>query len=226
MVTAGDGRDDGRLLLWWTPLDLSATALREAGECLTTEELRRAERYAQAKDRDRFVAARAGLRRVLARQLGCPPAQVRIEVAEGGKPHLAGSDLRFNASRSGDKALYATSWTTEVGVDLERIRPDVDVDGLARRFFTEKERRALASRTGEERLVAAFECWTRKEAYVKGVGAGLRLPLKELDVWSGRDEPTTVGGWLIHQVQVSAAFAAAVAGESLADWVPAALRAA
>lgn len=67
--------------------------------------------YLNPLDRDRFLAARGWLRRLLASQLLCAPGQVRMVTRDGAKPGLASSDLRCNAARSAGLALYATSWS-------------------------------------------------------------------------------------------------------------------
>jgi 4'-phosphopantetheinyl transferase len=74
----------------------------------------------------------------------------------------------------------------DVGVDVELIRADADLDGIAAKFFTRAEQDALASLPPAQRLAASFHCWTRKEAYLKGIGAGLTSPLlRTVDVWAG-----------------------------------------
>jgi 4'-phosphopantetheinyl transferase len=212
------------LSLWWAPLDISATALRGLSSCLSPEERQRADLFHHPLDRARFVAARGWLRRLLASQLLCAPGEVRIVTGDSGKPGVACSDLRFSAARSAGIALYATSWRMEVGVDVEAIEASTDVDGIAARFFSRAEQRALASLPPAQRLAASFQCWTRKEAYVKGIGAGLTFPLRTVDVWAGGRQRTIVSGWSVHQVDMAPGFAAAVAGADLGEWVPEAPR--
>lgn len=108
----------------------------------------------------------------------------------------------------------------KVGVDIEAIRATADVDRIAARFFSRAEQRALASLPPTQRLAASIQCWTCKEAYVKGVGTGLSFPLRDVDVWDGGRRPATVSGWSVHQVDVTPRFAAAVAGADLGEWVP------
>lgn len=166
---------------------------------------------------------------MLAGLIRCRPSEILISTRSGGKPVVESSDLRFNGSRSGGIALYATSWTTEVGVDIEAIRTtaadDVDeVDEIATRFFSAHERRALAAMAPEQRLVATFQCWTCKEAYGKAIGSGLSFPVTTLDTWSEAGGPATISGWSVHQVGLSPGFVAAVAGEGLEGWNPTAPR--
>ncbi len=131
---------------------------------------------------------------------------------------LVDGDLRFNTSRSGGIALFATSRTTEVGVDIEEIRSTVDVEGMAARFFSPAERAALASLGPAQRPAAFFQCWTRKEAYVKGTATGLTVPITTIDVGVGGE--TNVSGWAVHQVDVAPGFAAAVAVHRYDGTVP------
>lgn len=201
--------------LWWTPLDVPASALRDFEDCLSGEELTRAAGFHRPVDRRHFVVARGSLRRLLARLLGCTPGEVCIIAGNRSKPRLAGSELRFNASRSANVALYAASWTTEVGVDVEAIRVTADVDGLAARFFSPAEQRSLAPLPPTERLVACYQCWTRKEAYLKGIGVGLALPLRDIDLSVLPRRTTEVSHWSVHQIEVLPGFAAAVAGKGL-----------
>jgi 4'-phosphopantetheinyl transferase len=219
-----EAQADAGLALWWAPLDIPATALRGLAACLSPQERRRADRLHRPLDRARFLAARGWLRRLLASRLLCAPGEVRIVTGDGGKPALAGSDLCFSAARSAGIALYATSWRMDVGVDIEAFRATADVDGIAARFFSPAERRALASLPPAQRLAASFQCWTRKEAYVKGIGAGLAFPLRTVDVWAGGRQRVMVSGWSVHQVDVAPGFAAAVAGEGPGAWVPTAPR--
>jgi 4'-phosphopantetheinyl transferase len=139
---------------------------------------------------------------------------------DNGKPLLDSSELRFNASRSAGIALYATSWTIQLGVDIEAIRATVDVEGIATRFFSTNEQRALQSLPAAQRLTATFQCWTRKEAYVKGIGTGLTIPINTIEVGVDSDRQATVSDWTVHQVNVAAGFAAAVAGERYGGPVP------
>lgn len=223
-VSVRAGTDEAQagagLSLWWAPLDISATALRGVSSCLSPEERQRADLFRRSLDRARFLAARGWLRRLLASQLLCAPGEVRIVTGDSGKPMLACSDLRFSAARSAGVALYATSWRMDVGVDVEAIRATADIDGIAARFFSPAEQRALASLPPAQRLAASFQCWTRKEAYVKGIGAGLAFPLRTVDVWAGGRERVTVSGWSVHQVDMAPGFAAAVAGAGTCAWVP------
>ncbi|MEO3872002.1 4'-phosphopantetheinyl transferase superfamily protein [Nonomuraea sp. B12E4] len=152
---------------------------RAAWEELAPDERARALRTRDPRARARYVAARSRLRRTLASYLGVEPGAVRLRRGRHGKPELAGDGPRFNLSHSGDVALLAVSATRDVGVDVERVRHDMDVVRLAHRFFTPGE---YALVRGAERPPDAFaRLWTRKEACVKALGGtlfqGLAAPI-------------------------------------------------
>jgi len=210
--------------LWWAPLDVPASSLASLSECLSSLEQARADEYHDPLARDHFVAARGWLRHLVAGQTDCRPDEVRFSIRPGGKPEIECSDLKFNGARSAGIALYATSWSTEVGVDVETIRDgaESDIDDIASKFFSVHEQQALAALTPDERLAASFQCWTCKEAYVKGIGSGLSFPVRTVDTWAEDGRAASVSNWTVLQIELAPGFAAAVAGEGPTGWIPAA----
>jgi len=159
---------------------------------LSPDECERAARFRFPEHRRRFVIARGLLRQLLAAYLEVEARDLVFTYSETGKPGLSaihGSNLSFNVSHSGDMGVFAFALGRSVGVDVECIRYDVDVDEIPRRFFSPQEQQALAGLEAREKIEGFFNCWTRKEAYVKAVGSGLSLPLRDFDVSLVPGEP-------------------------------------
>ena len=134
--------------VWRAALDVPESQVRSLWYTLTADECQRAERYVFEKDRTHFVVARGLLRVLLGRYLGQDPPHLRFTYGPHGKPALAtdtgGGALRFNVSHSHGLALYAITRGREVGVDVERIRPEVAQEKIAERFFSPREVTAIA----------------------------------------------------------------------------------
>lgn len=171
--------------VWSIDLE-SACDRRES--CLTVlspDETARASRFRRAEDRDRYVVSHAALRLILGRALGASPAGIGFTQGPAGKPELAGAwsgALRFNLSHSGSRALVGLSRRDAIGVDVEALRPMPDAARVARSYFAPDEASALAALTDNERDLAFMTVWTRKEAVVKALGAGLSVPLNRFSV--------------------------------------------
>jgi 4'-phosphopantetheinyl transferase len=163
---------------------------------LSDVERHRARRFARDRDRDRFVVARARLRELLGSRLGVPPAAVELETGPYGKPALAGqfadSELRFNVSHCDDLAVYAFASGRDVGIDVEAIRALPDADLIAARFFSRREQAAYRALDASARPLAFFQCWTRKEAFIKALGEGFSHPLDSFDVSLAPGEPAQI----------------------------------
>ena len=170
--------------------------MRSLRHTLTADECQRAERYVFEKDRTHFVVARGLLRVLLGRYLRQDPQHLRFTYGPHGKPALAtdtgGMSLRFNVSHSHGLALYAITRGREVGVDVERIRPEVAQEKIAERFFSPREVTVLRALPTPLQAPAFFACWTRKEAYIKAKGDGLSLPLDQFDVSLAPGEPAAL----------------------------------
>lgn len=159
---------------------------------LSTDERKRAESFVQERDRNRYIIARGILRELLGHYFGMAPEQVCLSYGAYGKPHLAdslaGSGLEFNLSHAANSAVYAFATRTQVGIDIEPLNKGLAWRELAPIVFSAREQAELAEIPEDEKAEAFLRGWTRKEAFVKGCGAGLSLDLNAFDVPLGRLE--------------------------------------
>ncbi len=135
-------------------------------------------------------------------------------------------------SHSHGVALYAVTRDREVGIDLEFIRRDLEVEQIAERFFSRRETATLRALPTALREYAFFLCWTRKEAYIKARGEGLSLPLDQFDVSLIPGEPAALLStqpdsdealrWSLQELTLASGYVAALAvegrGWSLSCW--------
>jgi 4'-phosphopantetheinyl transferase len=157
---------------------------------LSSDEQARAAAFVRDSDRQRFVARRHALRQLLARYGQITPGQITFRLTRHGKPSaLDAQDRRlapFSLS-SRDQLILIAFGTSPLGVDVEHATRDVEINGLARRFFHPDEAAEITARDGPAHVASFFHCWARKEAYVKAVGRGLHLPLHQFRVSVAED---------------------------------------
>jgi 4'-phosphopantetheinyl transferase len=155
-------------------VDLDRFPLESTAQTASPDELSRASRFASAIDRRRFLSARRALRSILAQVTGRPPESLQFEANRFGKPRLPGHEhLDFNISHSLGECLVATSTHKRVGVDIEVIQPVADVEALATRHLSARERSAWVAAIEPEKTRRFLTAWTRKEAGLKALGIGL-----------------------------------------------------
>ncbi len=165
-------------------------------ETLFREKVKQLSPYRQQKiailrnDRDRNRSLGAGL--LLDHGLavyGLQERSVEYDIGQWGKPALKyHPEICFSLSHSGDYAI-CTIGDSPVGNDIEHVR-----EGrlkVANRFFAEEELAWLyEAETEEERTGRMFRLWTMKESFLKVIGRGMSLSLKDfvirMDEESGR----------------------------------------
>jgi len=215
----------GRVDVWRVRLDepLEATL---ASSVLSSDEITRASRFHFEKDRLHFARCRSALRVLLSSYLGIPAADIRFEYQPSRKPELAVQQnprrLRFNLSHSAGLAIIAVTADHRIGVDIEKIRADVDIAALEH-FFTDRERAGLRALPDHLRVPAFFACWTRKESFLKATGVGLLFPLADFSVSTPPDLEAALEEirgdtearkqWFLADLTVADGFRAAVAVE-------------
>jgi 4'-phosphopantetheinyl transferase len=154
------------------------------------------------------------------------PEGLKFKYGPQDKPSLETQDLscpvNFNLSHSHGLAVYAFSLDRELGVDVEQIRPEFAGDDIAVRYFSKRELAELRSLPQSLRAEGFFNCWTRKEAYVKARGEGLQIPLEGFDVSLTPGESPKLyspdcSRWLLRSFEPATNYVAAVAGEGK-DW--------
>jgi len=215
--------------LWRASLDMTAARVTLLERTLSFDERERATRYRFAHDRARYIVARGILRTILGRYLDLDPAGLRFVYGPQGKPvltpeHGASEDtFSFNLSHAGDVALYAVTRGRRVGVDVERVVPDVASSTVPEHTFSPHEVAVLRALPLDEQTAAFFRCWTRKEAYVKALGAGFSLDLTSFDVslapgdppalLATRLDPTEAARWSLHDVDAGPGYVAVLVVE-------------
>jgi 4'-phosphopantetheinyl transferase len=184
---------DSEIHVWQKHLHCHSDELERYRSLLSPDESKRAARFRFASDRNELIVARGTLRVVLGRYLSRPPDALQFVYSEFGKPALAANaeqgTIEFNISHSGGIALLAFARGRRIGIDIEQVRCDFSTLEIAHRFFSQAERDELQALPSEQRSQAFFDCWTRKEAFIKALGEGLSHPLDSFDVSVEPGEP-------------------------------------
>ena len=211
--------------IWLTSTELEEEQVRAYAKYLSQAELARAQKFRSKTGYREYIVTRGLLRQVLSETAGLDLAGVDFLYGEHGKPYLdvrvSGKTVTFNVSHSHGLALVALTRGGRLGVDLEKIRPEVEWRELAGRYFSEVEHRVLERRPEGDGLKAFFACWTRKESFVKALGAGVSYGLKQFDVSVGpeedyaaltiRSQDEDADGWLVKNLPVPDSHVAALA---------------
>jgi 4'-phosphopantetheinyl transferase len=222
--------------VWRASLDEPPPQIDSFLHTLAADERTRAQRFYFQTDRERFITAHGVLRAILGLYLNREPKCLSFCYSSHGKPALAweygGDAIRFNMSHSQGVALYAVTRGREIGIDLEFIRCDLEVEQIAERFFSPREIATLRALPVYLRRHAFFLCWTCKEAYIKARGEGLSIPLDQFDVSLIPGEPEALLStqpdadealrWSLRGLTLASGYSAALAvegrGWTLACW--------
>jgi len=161
---------------------------------LSKEEFDRASVMRSPELFHRFVADHGTLRLLLSAYLEADPQTLPLVVDHYGKPalNIPRCRLRFNMSHSGKLTMIALCLDSEIGIDVEAIRPIVEWEDIAATHFSSHERESLQAEDPKGRESAFFRCWTRKEAVIKAVGMGLSIPLDSFTVNTSLTEPAAL----------------------------------
>lgn len=163
--------------LWRAFLDREKYDIETLAQILSPDEKNRAHKFHFMLHRNRFIVARSMLRKILGNYLEMEPHKLHFNYSPKGKPSLSleqcNYPLEFNLSHSENIALYAITLDSQVGIDLEHIRPIDNLAKIAQRFFAPQEYEIINKFSQSEQAKIFYQIWTGKEAYLKATGEGL-----------------------------------------------------
>jgi 4'-phosphopantetheinyl transferase len=211
--------------VFYTSLEVSDRRLETLEKTLYPFEQERADRFRFPQDRKHYIAGRGILREITGAYLKKDPSRLVFKYNSYGKPFLLDDsytiDLSFNLSHSRGTALYAFTIGRDVGIDIEYMRSDVVEDSTAEHTFSKNEIAALRDLPRDIQTRAFFNCWTRKEAFIKAKGQGLSIALDQFDVSIIPGEPAKLlrtewdaaerNRWTLEELNVGAEYAASLA---------------
>lgn len=213
--------------VWQLSLQISKEKQDYFQSFLTEDEIKRALRFHFDNHRNHFIAARGQIRFILGKYLKIQPDRLEFEYNTYGKPAVKGNTVFFNLSHSHHLALLAIHAKNDLGIDIEWKGRKINYLEIGQRFFSENEYRELASLSPELQGDGFFNCWTRKEAYIKALGEGLHIPLAQFEVSLIPGEPTmlrstnhnpqAINTWKLMEVTINPDYAAALAIKKNAD---------
>ena len=164
--------------VWGFSLDVDAAERTHATHYLSGDEQERVNRLVSGRHQQQIMTAHVVLRVVLSRYCGRRPQELVIEKTSAGKPFLTdGHGIRFNLTHSHGRALVAIARDREVGIDLEKIRPEVDIVSLANRFLSGQDQAFIEGGDPERRHERFLQVWVAREAVFKAEGKGITFPL-------------------------------------------------
>jgi 4'-phosphopantetheinyl transferase len=183
--------------VWRVWLEQDEIVFAKLRALLSEDEQARAAQFKFEKLKKRFIVARGALRNILSRYLGVAADKIVFEYESHGKPKLseavnASGGISFNLSHAENLALCAVTCGCAIGVDVEFIRPLDDAEKIARRFFSPRESQKFCALPAAQKPAAFFNCWTRKEAFIKALGEGLSHSLHRFEVSFLDDEPVAL----------------------------------
>lgn len=214
--------------VWKASLDVCDERFDQLRAMLSSDEIERARRYHAELDARRFIVGRGLLRELVGHHASAPPHALSFGYNEYGKPALLGdnSALCLNLSHSGQLAVFAIAKAREVGVDIEEHLPARADMRIAQEFFSPREVTDLSALPEALQTRAFFNCWTRKEAYIKARGGGLSIPLDSFDVSLVPGQPAALlrtaeagdlGRWRLCELDLGSRYVGALAAFGT-DW--------
>lgn len=190
---------------------------------LSPDEKEQWPRFHFERHRHQYLVSRALVRTTLSRYLNNHPADWRYVKSKYGRPEISldqnKSNLRFNLSHTEGMIILGVCLDEDLGVDVENIKRDSSLLGIADRYFSPMEVAELRSLPEDQQQTRFFHYWTLKESFIKARGMGLSLPLDQFSFHLGKNKPFQISfeedddpiPWQFWQLSLSAQHIAAVA---------------
>ncbi len=174
--------EDNELHIWKYVVNETENYPEKTTMTLSKMECEKYESFICRGDAVRFMSNRVFLRKVLSFYVNSEPADLKFEVNNFGKPKLTDSNICFNTSHRNNFLLVAVGRNKEIGIDIEQIINIADIQAFISSYFTSTEINVILKSPKKEQLKSIFALWTLKEAFIKAIGKGLSLDLRQIEM--------------------------------------------
>ena len=218
---------DDQIHFWFTRLGQNDPRISTLHSFLSVDEIKRAERFHFDRDRVSYTISHGVLRQLIAQYVGVAPRDVEYVNGPHGKPSLApvcgDTSLQFNMSHTAGLAVYAFGRNRRIGVDVEHIDREIkDRDAIAEGYFSKQEVEVYRALPEIDKVTGFFNCWTRKESYLKARGDGLSTSLDSFQVTLRPGDPARLvfakqdraTAWSMASLEPAEGYVTAISAES------------
>lgn len=144
---------------------------------LTHDEVAKAKAFKKSIDTKNYQYRHHLLNGLITANLNIRLEQIKFNLNEWKKPFLESNPFYFNLSHS-HNVFVLVCGPFEIGVDVEYIRDASTFDMVQEQHFHPNEKKDVF---GVNKDVSFFKTWTRKEAFLKMKGTGLKSNLSLID---------------------------------------------
>ena len=156
--------------------------IEESIHVLNDNELKRFNGFFRQSDKRNFLLSRIILKSIISRLCQVELSDILISQEENVKPKILypSTNLNFSLSHAKDYVLVGFSLQSQIGVDIEFVRPSNKIELIAANYFSAQEQENIKGDLHPEKVF--FDYWTRKESAVKLIGLGLLEQIRSFEV--------------------------------------------
>ena len=209
--------NDNEISIWEIKAECEPDKISYFLNILSIDEKNIAANIANESQRNLFITSHAATRCLLSHYLKLPTTEIDIAIHENGKPYIKNTHrIHFNLSHTQGIALFGLSTTESIGLDIEHIKPERNILGVAKRFFNALEYQWIQEEEKDKQLNLFYQLWCLKEACLKGVGCGLQgglnsFAIKKEHVCNGGNTQVHNSTWHFQPINISNQYKAAIA---------------
>ena len=173
----------GEIIIIVFEIDSTQEKWSDYDKIISKNEKNKAHEFQHLDDRLSFTKCRSVLRSTLSKWLNCNPNEINIIHRENGKPYLEHSKgIEFNITHTKGLAAIAFSIDSEIGIDVENLNREINLEQIAKKVFTTSEQSLIDSNNQNDKKRTFYRLWTSKESYLKATGLGLRVDPRKISV--------------------------------------------
>ncbi len=171
--------------VWCIVLSQYSESIAVLKSILSEQELRKCNHFKNRCDKDKCIIRYGLLRNILSTYLNIYPKKIKLNLKKYEKPSILfdnrNIDMRFNMAYSMNRVIYAITLKRNIGVDIERIEDEINIDEIISNYYTKNEKDKIYKHLPKERPYEFFKIWTIKEALLKAFGLGISDQIAKLD---------------------------------------------